>query len=155
VFSLFSKPLPVGSQAPSFILPDEEGTVFVLNLNRNKNVILVFYPIDNTPTCTRQLCEMRDAWQQIRNKGGFVVGVNPGSAESHRGFKNKHQFPFPLLVDNGKRVARIYKSGGFVVNRTVYVVGRDGRILYARRGKPDVDDILAAIPASFSQGVTA
>ena len=65
MFSLFSKPLPVGSIAPQFLLPDEDGTVFVLNLNRNKNVVLIFYPGDETPVCRKQLCEVRDNWQRI------------------------------------------------------------------------------------------
>lgn len=147
LFNRFTKPLPVGSTAPPFTLPDEEGNVFVLNLNRNKYVVLIFYPGDNTYICTKQLCELRDSWEQIRKAGGFVVGVNPADAGKHKAFKSEHQFPFPLLVDNGKRVAKMYKCGGLVVNRTVYVVGKDGKILFSKRGRPSVSEILAAIPA--------
>jgi peroxiredoxin Q/BCP len=147
MLSWFADPLPVGSEAPPFILPDQDGTVFVLNLNRNKNVVLVFYPADDTPVCTAQLCEFRDGWQKVRDKGGYVVGINPGAASKHTGFRAKHNLPFPLLVDNGRRVAKMYKCDGPVVRRTVYVVGRNGRILYAKRGKPSLDEILAAIPA--------
>lgn len=147
MFSFLQKPLAVGTPAPPFIAPDEEGSVFVLNLNRNRYVILVFYPGDDTAICTKQLCEMRDGWDKIRDKGGLVVGINPGDAGSHKAFKTKHNYPFPLLVDNAKRVAKLYNCGGAIVNRTVYVVGRDGNILYAKRGKPSLDEILAAIPA--------
>jgi peroxiredoxin Q/BCP len=143
---LFSKPLPTGSTAPPFLLPDENGDVFALNLNRNHYVVLVFYPADDTRICTRQLCELRDNWERVRAKGGFVVGINPAGAPSHEAFKKKHGYPFPLLVDSGRRVARLYQCSGLVVKRTVYVVGKDGKILFARRGKPSVDEILAAIP---------
>ncbi len=143
-----SKPLPVGAPAPPFLLPDENGDVFVLNLNRNKYVVMVFYPADDTTVCTKQLCELRDEWERVRAKGGFVVGVNPGDAASHGAFKKKHNYPFPLLVDNGKRVAKLYKCGGLLVTRTVYVVGKDGKILFAKRGKPAVEEILRAIPGS-------
>ncbi len=146
LLSLFEKPLPVGSAAPPFILPDEQGDVWVLNLHRNKHMVLVFYPADDTPTCTTQLCELRDAWTDVRARGAFVVGINPGTAESHKAFKSKHQYPFPILVDNGGRIAKLYNAGGFVTKRTVYVVGRDGKILFAKRGKPAVDEILSVIP---------
>lgn len=147
MFSWLQKPLAVGTPAPPFIAPDQDGSVFVLNLNRNKYVILVFYPADDTTVCTQQLCELRDGWEKIRERGGFVVGINPGSAENHTAFRKKHNYPFPLLVDNAKRVAKLYRCGGAVVNRTVYVVDREGKICYARRGKPTLDEILRAIPA--------
>ncbi|MCC6585509.1 MAG: peroxiredoxin [Bryobacterales bacterium] len=155
MLSLLQKPLPVGSPAPPFILPDEEGTVWVLNLNRNKYIVLVFYPADDTPTCTTQLCELRDNWDKLKAKGALVLGVNPGTAESHKAFKDKHKLPFPVLVDNGKRIAKMYNSGGLVVKRTVYVISKDGRILFAQRGKPSVDAILAAIPEEAKQATTA
>lgn len=143
--SLFAKPLPAGSPAPPFILPDQEGNVFVLNLQRGKNVVLVFYPGDDTAICTRQLCEIRDRYEEIVQRGGKVVGINPQSPESHIRFRKNHQFPFPLLVDYEKRVANLYRCGGLIVRRTVYVVNREGTIVYARRGKPPVEEILAAM----------
>lgn len=146
--SLFQDPLPVGSSAPPFILPDENGDVFVLNLNRNKYVVLVFYPADDTSVCTAQLCEIRDNWERVTKRGAIVLGINPADANSHQSFKKKHSYPFPLLVDSGKRVARLYHSGGtLATKRTVYVVGRNGKILFAQRGKPSIEQILAVIPA--------
>jgi peroxiredoxin Q/BCP len=147
MFGLFSKPLGVGVSAPPFILPDERGEVFVLNLNRNKNVLLVFYPADDTPGCTKQLCNLRDDLVRLRERNVFVVGINPGSPGSHQAFKTKHSYPFPLLVDSGKRVAKLYNAAGVVVKRTVYLIGRDGRIKFSRRGAPTVEEILAAVPA--------
>ena len=146
--SFFSKPLSPGSAAPPFILPDENGDVFVLNQNRARYVVLVFYPRDNTTVCTAQLCELRDNWERLRARTAIVVGMNPGDAGSHSSFKKEHSYPFPLLVDSGQRVAKLYNAGGLLARRTVYVVGTDGRIVFAKRGKPSVDEILAAIPAA-------
>jgi len=146
MISWFSKPLKVGAIAPPFLLPDEEGTVFVLNLHRNKYVVLIFYPGDDTPVCTKQMCEVRDNWEELRARGVYVVGINPQAAESHGEFRKKLGLPFPLLVDNGKRVSRLYNASGLMVRRTVYVIGKDGQILMGRRGKPSVQEILAVIP---------
>jgi thioredoxin-dependent peroxiredoxin len=144
--SLFQGPLAVGSPAPPFILPDENGDVFVLNQNRSRYVVLIFYPGDDTSVCTTQLCELRDNWERLNGRGAIAVGINPADAASHGNFKKKHGYPFPLLVDSGKRVAKVYNSGGLITRRTVYVVGKDGKILFAQRGKPPVDAILGAIP---------
>jgi len=144
--SLFKDPLPIGTDAPPFILPDENGDVFVLNQNRNKYVVLVFYPADDTPVCTSQLCELRDNWERLAARGVIAVGINAADAASHDAFKKKHNYPFPLLVDSGKRVAKLYHAGGLLARRTVYVVGKDGKLLLGKRGKPSVDEILAVIP---------
>ena len=73
-----------------------------------------------------------------------VFGINPQSAESHREFRDRYQFPFPLLVDTGQQVAALYNSDGGMVNRTVYLIGPDGTIRYARRGMPQPQEVLAA-----------
>jgi len=140
------KPLPVGTPAPSFILPDEEGNVFVLNQQRDRNVVLVFYPADDTPVCTAQLCEIRDRWEMLGSRNVTVVGINPGAAESHAKFRQKHGFPFRILVDHGQRVAKIYKaSAPLIVRRTVYLIDQSGVIRFSRRGKPPVEEVLSAL----------
>ena len=138
----------MGSVSPSFMLPDENGDVFILSQNRARYVVLVFYPGDDTAICTAQLCDLRDNWERVTASGTTVVGINPGDAASHGKFKKKHRYPFPLLVDSGKRVAKAYHAGGLFTRRTVYVVGKDGTIIFSRRGKPSVDEILAAIQAA-------
>ncbi len=148
--AFFKEPLPTGSDAPPFILPDENGDVFVLNQNRSRYVVLVFYPADDTTVCTAQLCELRDNWERLKGRGAIALGINSADATSHAGFKKKHSYPFPLLVDSGKRVAGLYNAGGLLTRRTVYVVGKDGKIIFAKRGKPSVDEILAAIPDGTS-----
>jgi len=137
-------PLPLGSKAPDFTLLSETGKKVRLSALRGKNVVLVFYPGDDTLICRRQLCEFRDAWPNLRGHDTLVFGINPQSAESHREFSARNKFPFPLLVDEGQRIATLYNSDGGMVNRTVYLIGPDGLIRYARRGMPRPEELLAA-----------
>lgn len=141
---LFSDPLPAGSPAPDFKLPDQDGKSVSLSKLRGRNVVLVFYPGDDTPVCRKQLCEFRDQWEQARRQNVQVFGVNPAGAASHLKFQEKYRFPFPLLVDAGQRVAGLYHANGLFVKRTVYLIGPDGVIRYAKRGKPDPAEVLAA-----------
>ena len=141
---LFSNPLPVGAAAPDFTLRDEGGNSVQLSALRGANVVLVFYPGDDTPVCRQQLCEFRDRWEQARRGNAQVFGVNPRGVESHRRFRDKFAFPFPLLVDRGQKVAALYNANGWFVKRTVYLIGPDGTIRYARRGKPAPEEVLAA-----------
>ena len=141
---LFSDPLPVGSKAPDFALPDDSGATVSLASLRGNNVVLVFYPGDDTPTCTTQLCEFRDRWDQAKQRNVLVFGVNPQGPGKHRKFRDKYKFPFPLLVDKGQQMGKLYHASGLIVKRTVYLIGPDGTILYARRGKPDPEQVLAA-----------
>ena len=151
MLSWFSPLLEAGSPAPEFSLPDEQGRgVALAELLRRGPVVLVFYPMDETPVCRGQLCEIRDVWGEFESGGVAVLGINPGSAASHAKFRGKHGFPFPLLVDRGQKVARLYHANGLVLRRSVYAVGRDGRILFAERGKPHPSRILAAITAPAS-----
>jgi peroxiredoxin Q/BCP len=142
---LFSDPLPVGSVAPDFTVPDDTGQIVSLSSLQGKNVVLVFYPGDDTPGCTKQLCQMRDNWDRLKSKNVQVFGVNPQSASSHAGFRRKQKLPFPLLVDKGQRVAALYHANGLFVKRTVYLIGADGKIRLGRRGAPSPDEVLAAL----------
>jgi thioredoxin-dependent peroxiredoxin len=141
---LFSDPLAAGTPAPDFTLSDDSGRSVTLSKLRGKNVVLVFYPGDDTPGCTKQLCQFRDDWAEARKRGVEVFGVNPQSAQKHQKFRNKFSFPFPLLVDQGQKVAALYKANGLIVKRTVYLIGPDGQIRFARRGMPNPTEVLAA-----------
>jgi peroxiredoxin Q/BCP len=140
----FAEPLATGSQAPDFALPDQDGNVVRLADLRGRNVVLVFYPADDTPTCTKQLCEFRDAWSDAQARNTVVFGVNPASAEKHARFRSKLALPFPILVDAGQNVGSLYHAKFLVPRRTVYLIGPDGKIRYAKRGKPDPAEVLAA-----------
>jgi len=144
MFWLFSGPLPVGTPAPEFTLPDQDQNAVTLSALRGRNVILVFYPGDDTTVCRKQLCEFRDRWTGVQQKNALVFGVNPQSARSHRKFRSRCEFPFPLLVDRGQKVGELYHARGIAAKRTVYLIGPDGVIRYARRGKPDPEEVLAA-----------
>jgi peroxiredoxin Q/BCP len=144
---LFSTPLPVGAPAPDFTTVDDSGRSITLSKLRGKNVVLVFYPGDDTPGCTKQLCQFRDDWSEARKRGVEVFGVNPANAQKHQKFRNKFQFPFPLLVDKGQAIATLYKANGLIVKRTVYLIGPDGKIRFGRRGMPNPKEVLAAAPA--------
>ncbi len=141
---LWSDPLPVGAKAPDFTVLDEGGHSVSLSALRGRNVVLVFYPGDDTSVCTRQLCEFRDNWKQVKAKNTVVYGVNPWGASSHQKFRDKFKFPFPLLVDSGQKVAELYHANGLFIKRTVYLIGPDGVIRYAKRGKPEPAEVLAA-----------
>ncbi|MGA2596889.1 MAG: peroxiredoxin [Bryobacteraceae bacterium] len=141
---LFSDPLAVGSEAPDFTLYTQNGEAVVLSALRGKNVVLVFYPGDDTMICRQQLCEFRDSWSQAEAANTVVFGVNPQSASSHGRFRDKFKLPFPLLVDDDQKVAALYNASGLFVKRTVYLIGPDGVIRFARRGKPAPEEVLAA-----------
>jgi peroxiredoxin Q/BCP len=141
---LFSDPLAVGTAAPDFTLPDDQGKQVSLAGLRGKNVVLVFYPRDETSICTEQLCEFRDRWPDVQSKNTVVFGINPQDAESHAKFREHRQYPFPLLTDEGQKMGELYHTRGLIVKRTVYLIGPDGIIRYAKRGKPEPAEVLAA-----------
>lgn len=142
---LFSDPLKAGAIAPPFSLPDETGKLVSLGELRGRNVVLVFYPGDDTMVCTKQLCEFRDRWDNLQERNIAVFGINPQNSRSHAGFRSKYNLPFPLLVDRGQQVAALYHANGLIVKRTVYLIGKDGTIRYAKRGKPSPDEVLASV----------
>src|SRR5690349_13810747 len=114
---LFSSPLAPGTPAPDFSLPDDSGTTVTLSELRGHDVVLVFYPGDDTPGCTKQLCEFRDEWGKASARGVRIFGVNPQSSGKHQHFRQKFSFPFPLLVDRGQKVGELYHTRGLVVKR--------------------------------------
>jgi len=88
---------------------------------------------------------VRDSWKSFLDKDTLVFGINSRSGESHAKFIDKHQFPFPLLVDSGQIVCKAYKTYGLLfVKRTVYLIGKDGKIKFGKRGMPAPSEVLAA-----------
>ena len=140
---LFADPLLPGTPAPDFSLPDQEGKMISLGALRGHNVVLIFYPGDDTSVCRRQLCEFRDRWAAAQQKNTLIFGVNPQSAQSHSQFIAKSRLPFPLLVDQGQKIAALYNAKGWIVRRTVYLIGPDGVVRFGQRGTPDADQVLS------------
>lgn len=95
---------------------------------------------------------LRDTWFSFAAAGAVVYGVNPASAERHRLFLEKLDLPFPLIVDKGGRVARVFRAGvGPLVRRMVYVIGPDGRVAFSQRGAPPVEEMLKVIQAGSAR----
>ncbi len=148
--------LKLNDAAPDFTLADDQGGRFRLSSHRGEKVLLVFYPGDNTPVCTAQLCEYRDGIEAFEGLGVKVVGISKDDAASHQKFREKHQLPFTLLSDPDLKVAALYDSKGMLgMKRSVFLVDEAGLIRYIhveslalfRRSK---DELVAAIAASGS-----
>ncbi|MEK6282618.1 MAG: peroxiredoxin [Acidobacteriota bacterium] len=122
---------PVGSAAPDFSLNDGDGNSWSLNSNRGKVVVLLFYPGDETPICTRQMCSVRDRWEDYAATGAEVVGISTDSVESHRKFAEHHSLPLRLLSDSNGGVAKLYGAQSLIpgkVARSVFVIDAQGII---------------------------
>jgi peroxiredoxin Q/BCP len=145
--------MTVGDPAPDFTLSASDGsTVALRDFRGQANVVLIFYPKDQTPGCTKQLCTARDDSAAYAAAGARVFGVNGDDAASHARFIAKHALSMPLLMDPGLIVAKQYDAvmgiGPLkIVNRTVVGIDRAGTIAFYRRGMPATADILAALPA--------
>jgi thioredoxin-dependent peroxiredoxin len=129
--------LAVGDQAPEVVLPDETGTVHRLSDQRGRWTVLYFYPTDDTPGCTVEACEFRDANDTINERGADVWGISPQGPASKRAFREKFGLPFHLLADEGHKVADAYgtwvekKNYGktyWGTARSTFLVDPDGRI---------------------------
>jgi thioredoxin-dependent peroxiredoxin len=140
--------LPVGSQAPVFeALTTDGGQVSLSQFRGSKSVLLMFYPKDDTPGCTRQMCAARDEGADYDAAGVRRFGVNPGGVESHRKFADKYLLDFPLLVDQDAEIASAYgvlkENGG--VARATYLIDPDGKIVYAAAGAHGAAEVLEAL----------
>ncbi|MDX1461320.1 MAG: peroxiredoxin [Xanthomonadales bacterium] len=123
--------LKLNDQAPDFSLEDESGEEFSLGDHRGEMLLLVFYPGDDTPVCTRQMCDYRDGIEAFEGLGVRVVGISKDDAASHRAFKEKHGLPFTLLSDPQLEVAEKYDSKGMLgMKRSVFLVDEAGVIRY-------------------------
>ena len=105
-------PIEEGKAAPAFTLQDAAGNKVALRDLRGRNVIVYFYPRDNTPGCTKEACGFRDLWRDIQQQDAVVLGVSPDSAASHQKFATQYQLPFTLLCDPDKKVMEKYGAWG-------------------------------------------
>ena len=132
--------LEIGTVAPDFTLPDQNGATHSLSDYRGQKVILYFYPKDNTAGCTKQACNFKELMPQFREKGAVILGVSKDSVASHKRFEEKYGLPFTLLSDEEKTVIQAYdvwkekKNYGKVtmgVVRTTYLIDENGVIARA------------------------
>lgn len=126
-----------GDKAPNFSLQADDGTTVTRDSFAGKNVVLFFYPKDNTSGCTQEACDFRDAFPRFGKIDAVVIGVSPDSLESHRKFKNKFGLPYPLLSDENHKLAdnfgiwkekSMYGRKYMGLERTTVIVDRKGRV---------------------------
>lgn len=131
-------PISAGSPAPEFEMLDDTNVMRTLSDFRGKNVVLYFYPADDTPGCTKEACNFRDDYSAYEKANVVVLGVSPDDVKSHVKFKQKFDLPFPLLVDDGHKVCDAYGVWGpkkFMgkeyegVLRTTFLIDGNGNIV--------------------------
>ncbi|MEJ7800058.1 MAG: peroxiredoxin [Ilumatobacter sp.] len=125
----------IGDQAPDFTLPGTGGTTYSLADFRGRPLVLVFYPGDDTPVCTKQLNAYNDGLNQFEALDTQIVGISAQSVESKDVFSSKHGFDFPLLADTEKKAAAAYGTLGPIgfPRRSTFIIDADGVIRYAHR----------------------
>lgn len=149
--------IKVGSKAPAFQTVDQEGKHVSLKDFAGKNVILYFYPKDDTPGCTKEACSFRDYFADFKKRGAVVLGVSPDDSASHKEFIQKFSLPFTLLVDEDHVIADAYGAWGeknnygkkyLGIHRTTFVISPEGKIAAIfPKVKPDEHaiEVLAAL----------
>lgn len=150
-----------GKTAPAFTLEDSDGNKIALKDLRGRDVIVYFYPKDDTPGCTKEACGFRDLWKTIQKQGAVILGISPDDGESHRKFADKYRLPFTLLSDPDRKVMARYGAYGEkmlygrkttgVIRSTVWI-GPDGKVVKHWRKVPKAADhpqkVLEALQAA-------
>ncbi|HZM98952.1 MAG TPA: peroxiredoxin [Pyrinomonadaceae bacterium] len=147
--------------APDFTLKDGNGEDWRLSDHRGKVVVLLFYPGDETPICTRQMCSVRDRWDDYVATGAEVVGISSDSVESHKKFAAHHDLPLRLLSDSDGTASKLYGARSLIpgkVARSVFVIDAQGVLRHSDVRplglfKPKDDDTIAAIRAAQQGGI--
>ena len=148
--------MKIGEEAPDFDLEDGDGNNWRLSDNLGKIVVLLFYPADDSPVWTKQLCSVRDNWDAYRETGAEIVGISTDSVESHSLFKSKHNFPFKLLADVESEVVEKYGVKSWLPGksaRAVTVIDKEGivsshEVQSLGMFRPSEDEVLSAIASA-------
>ncbi len=154
-----AKELTVGDKAPELSIPDQHGKLVSLKSFKGKQIVLYFYPKDDTPGCTKESCDFRDVESQILRAGGAIVGVSLDGKESHQKFIKKFGLPFPLLSDEDAAISKaygVYKEKNMYgkkywgIERSTFVIDPEGTVKAVfRKVKVDghADEVLMALKA--------
>jgi peroxiredoxin Q/BCP len=140
-----------GNPAPKFTLKDSQGNkISLAQFKGQQPVVLIFYPGDDTPGCTAQLCAIRDDYSKFNKINAAVFGINQAGAESHNKFIEKYGFKFPILIDEGREVSKKYGAiknmfGHESIKRSVVVIDKEGVIAWVKRGMPTDQEILTEL----------
>ena len=149
----------VGSVAPDFTLPSQEGEMVSLkDFSGRKPVVLFFYPKDDSPGCTKEVCAFRDNFEEFSKLDAQVIGISSDSVESHRRFAAKHDLSFPLLSDEGGNIRSLYrvpKTFGLFPGRVTYVIDKECVVRHVFASQLSVDrhvqEALAALRSDVSK----
>jgi peroxiredoxin Q/BCP len=151
------KELKVGDKAPEVSLPDQHGKTVSLKQFKGKQIVLYFYPKDDTPGCTKESCDFRDVEAQIVRAGGVIIGVSLDGKDSHQKFVKKYGLPFPLLSDEDAAISKaygVYKEKNMYgkkywgIERSTFVIDPSGNLKAVfRKVKVDghADEVLTAL----------
>lgn len=154
------KNIAVGDMAPDFELADNNGSTWTLSEMKGNAVVLLFYPQNETLVCNRQLCSVRERWQDYLATKAVVVGISPAEPASHTAFADKYYLPIPLLADDGRRVtSQFVKHSIFPISftRGIVIIDASGRVrereVMLRAFRPSDDSLISAIHAARSDAL--
>jgi thioredoxin-dependent peroxiredoxin len=148
--------LKVGDKAPAFKSKDQDGNSFSLADYKGKNVVIYFYPGDDTPVCTVQSCNLRDNFAMLKKEGLHVIGISPDGVTSHKKFTTKYDLPFTLVADESKEILNKYGVWGeknmygnkvIGVHRTTFIINEKGiivKIFLKPKNKAHAEEIIKA-----------
>ena len=127
--------IKIGSNIPTFALPDQNGNLFDINsVLGKKNLVIYFYPKDDSPGCTAQACSFRDQFEVFSEADAVIIGISGQSVESHKEFAEKHRLSFTLLSDEGNKVRKLFgvptNLFGLLPGRVTYVTDKSGKVVY-------------------------
>jgi peroxiredoxin Q/BCP len=127
--------IKIGSSIPTFTLPDQNGNLFDINsVLGKKNLVIYFYPKDDSPGCTAQACSFRDQFEVFTEADALIIGISGQSVESHKEFAEKHRLSFTLLSDDDNKIRKLFgvKANlfGLVPGRVTFVADKTGKVIY-------------------------
>jgi len=145
--------MQINDIAPNFTLKDGNGNEWTLSDHTGKVVVLMFYPGDDTPVCTKEMCSVRDHWSEYQATGAEVVGISTDTVDSHDKFASKYELPLKLLSDSNGEVRDLYGAKSLIPGRTgraEFVIDGTGKVVYKKVRpiglfRPSDNDVLEAI----------
>jgi thioredoxin-dependent peroxiredoxin len=146
--------IKIGSSIPAFTLPDQNGKMFDINsVIGKKNLVIYFYPKDDSPGCTKEACSFRDQYEVFKEADAVIIGISGQSVESHKEFAEKHRLSFTLLSDEGNRIRKQFGVPsdllGLIPGRMTFVADKKGKVVYVfnsqSQAEKHVDEALRAL----------
>ena len=127
--------IKIGSSIPAFTLPDQNGNLFDINsVLGKKNLVIYFYPKDDSPGCTKEACSFRDQFEVFREADAVIIGISGQSVESHKKFAEKYRLSFTLLSDEGNKIQKLFGVPndflGLLPGRVTFVADKKGKVIY-------------------------